>query len=113
MARGETATIGSERVSANGYRYRKIDDGRWELVHRLVAEEKLGRALTNNEYAAFVDGNRQNLDPENIVVRLRGRTSLRRRLALVEARLAELSAERDHLKARLEAREALENNAVS
>jgi len=100
VARGQVANVGAERVSPNGYRYRKTEDG-WETVHRLLAEEKLGRKLTNNEYATFKDGDRTNLDPKNIIVRLRGRTSLRRRHAIVESRLAEFAAERDLLEERL------------
>jgi len=104
MARGSAAVIGAERVSANGYRYRKTEDG-WETVHRLLAEERLGRKLGNNEFATFKDGDKTNLDPDNIIVRLRGRTSLRRRLALVESRLAEFAAERDHLTERIRIQE--------
>jgi hypothetical protein len=106
VARGQTADIGTERVSPNGYRYRKTGDG-WETVHRLLAEENLGRRLANNEYATFKDGDKTNLDPENIIVRLRGRTSLRRRHALVESRISELTAERDMLEKRLEVQQTL------
>lgn len=106
MPRGATATIGDERWSPNGYLYRRLEDG-WQLVHRLVAEEKIGRKLNENEYATFLDGDRTNLDRDNIVVRLRGRTSLRRRLAQVEARLVELNAVRDDILKRLELQESL------
>jgi hypothetical protein len=106
MARGVAADIGEERWSKNGYLYRKTARG-WELVHRLVAEEKLGRRLTDNEYAAFADGDRTNLNPSNVVVKQRGRTSIRRRIAQVDARLAELSAVKQRLEDRLEAQEAL------
>jgi len=106
VARGSAAAVGTERVSPNGYRYRKTEDG-WETVHRLLAEAKLGRKLNNNEFATFRDGDKTNLDPDNITVRLRGRTSLRRRLALVESRLAEFTAERDHLMEQIRIRDSL------
>jgi hypothetical protein len=101
MARGAIAEVGAERWSPNGYLYRKTDDG-WETVHRLLAEEKLGRPLNANEYATFMDGDKTNLDPENIIIKLRGRSSLRRRLIQVEDRLRELNAVRDDILARIE-----------
>jgi tRNA G46 methylase TrmB len=100
MPRGQAAEIGTERLSPNGYIYRKTDHG-WVLVHRLVAEEKLQRKLMPNEYATFVDGDRTNFKPENIIVRLRGRASLRRRLAHVEEQIRELTVTRDELVMRL------------
>jgi len=113
VARGTESEIGTERISANGYKYRKVDNGVWVLVHRLLAEEKLGRKLNENEYAAFIDGDRTNFDPQNIIVRLRGRASLRRRLAQVEARLAEMTALRDHLKQRLETQDQLDYTSAN
>ena len=110
--RGVASDVDTERVSPNGYRYRKLESGKWELVHRLVAEETLGRPLHENEYATFADGDKTNLAPDNIIVRLRGRTSLRRRLAQVEARITELEGIRDDLKARLEAQEILGSTNV-
>lgn len=106
MARGTTANIGTERTSPNGYRYRKTEDG-WELVHRLLAEEKIGRKLTENEYATFKDGDKTNLEPTNIIIQIRGRSSLRRRLAQIDARLAELNAARVEVLHRLEVQEEL------
>ena len=100
MARGAAANVGDERWSPNGYLYRKTENG-WETVHRLLAEEALGRSLNENEYVTFKDNDKTNLDPGNIEVRLRGRTSLRRRLAQVEDRLRELSAVRDDLVRRI------------
>lgn len=106
--RGVASDVDTERVSPNGYLYRKLENGKWELVHRLVAQENLGRELHQNEYATFADGDKTNVEPDNIIVRLRGRTSLRRRLAQVEARITEYEAIRDDLKARIEAQDALD-----
>lgn len=66
--KGRRKPIGAKRVSPNGYEYTKTNDG-WVLSHRLVAEEKLGRKLRDNERTYFVDGDRKNLDPDNIAVR--------------------------------------------
>lgn len=101
MPRGQAAEIGTERLAPNGYMYRKLSSGKWELVSRIIAEEKLKRALKSNEYVTFADGDRHNLDPKNIIVRLRGRTSLRRHLARVEEQIRELTATRDEIVMRL------------
>jgi|SRR5262245_30236383 len=106
MTRGVTSNVGDERKSPNGYMYRRTEEG-WQLVHRLIAEENLGRKLQGNEYATFKDGDRTNLEPDNVIVRTRGRSSLRRRLALVNARLDELTGMKAELETRLEVRENL------
>jgi hypothetical protein len=108
MARGTVSPIGAERQAPNGYYYRKTENDGWQLIHRLIAEEKLGRKLAENEYATFLDNDKTNLDPDNIIVRLRGRHSLNRRLAQVEARLVELTALRDDLVKRLATQQALD-----
>lgn len=106
MPRGQTSEVGTERWSPNGYLYRRLDT-HWELVHRLIAEEKLGRKLSENEYATFADGDRKNLDPDNIVIRVRGRSSLRRRLAQVQERIRELQATEEELLGRIMRQEEL------
>jgi hypothetical protein len=65
--RGKASSIGDTRVSLNGYHYTRTETG-WQLTHRLVAEEKLGRPLRENERIRFVDNDRTNLDSDNIVV---------------------------------------------
>jgi len=107
MARGTAMPVGTERISNNGYLYRKQENGCWELVHRLIAEEKISRKLKSNEYAAFLDGDKTNFEPDNIIVQIYGRTSTRRKLAQVEARIAELTATRDELKQRLQVQQEL------
>jgi hypothetical protein len=106
VSRGRSKPIGTEHTSANGYLYRKTEYG-WVLVHRLIAEEKIGRRLLPNEYATFNDGNRTNFDPSNIVIKLRGRTSIRRRLASIEDQIRELTTLRDDLRKRIKAQEEL------
>lgn len=107
MARGTAAEVGTERWSKNGYLYRKTEKHGWQLVHRLVAEERLGRRLLENEYATFADGDKTNVDPDNVIVQLRGKTSLRRRVAQLNARIEELTAARDECVRRLELQENL------
>jgi hypothetical protein len=92
---------GEENVAQNGYHYRKVD-GKWVLIHHIIAEEQLGRPLRPSEGAYFKDGDRDNLDPGNIGVRRKGSAKLRSRLAAVEARIRELQVERDDLIKELE-----------
>lgn len=100
MPRGQAADVGTERVSPNGYRYIRREEG-WRLVHREIAETQLGRSLRTDEYVTFVDGDKTNLSPENVIVQLRGRTSLRRKHAQICARISELEAIRDSLEERI------------
>lgn len=98
--RGRKAEVDEERTAPNGYHYVKTEDG-WRLKHHLIMEATLGRKLEPDERCVFVDGKRHNLDPTNIEVREKGRGSLRRRKAHIEARLAELQAELDEINAEL------------
>lgn len=104
MTRGNPATEGATRISQNGYHYTKTKKG-WRLTHHIIAEEKLGRPLTVAERVKFIDGNRRNLKPSNIQVIRKGTSSQRARLAVIEARIEELEAERDQLQLQLELRE--------
>lgn len=63
----ETAQKRSETLRGKGecQTYKKIM-GRHE--HRVVAEEKLGRALEKGEIVHHIDGNKQNNDPSNLEV---------------------------------------------
>jgi hypothetical protein len=91
---------GDEYTSANGYRYRRVE-GRYRLVHHIIAEESLGRKLRADEGAYFKDGDRSNLDPSNIGVRVKGSGKDRTRLVAVEDRIRELVVERSEFLARL------------
>ena len=106
MPRGAASEIGAERIAQNGYRYIKTEGG-WKLFHHLIAEQNIGRNLTANEYACFADGDRTNFEPKNIIVQLRGRASIQRRLAQVNARLDELAAVKEDLERRLKLQEKL------
>lgn len=89
--RGQKAQIGDTRVSSNGYHYTRTEAG-WRLTHHLIAEKELGRPLESNESVRFV-GDKTDLSPDNITIVLKGKSSLRRRQAQLEARIAELQAE--------------------
>src|SRR6266540_1974038 len=95
MPRGQPSKVGERTVSANGYTYEKTE-AKWKLVHHIIAEEVLGRPLGKNELAKFKNGDRKDLRPENIIVVRKGSNkSPQARLAIVEAQIADLVAERD------------------
>ena len=84
MPRGQTAPVGAETTNQNGYRHRKVAGRGWVAVHVLICEERLGRELLPNEFVKFLDDDRRNLDPSNLVVRTHGdRKSPEARLAVV------------------------------
>lgn len=89
MTRGATSKDGDTFVNANGYHHTRVN-GKWVATHRLVAEEKLGRALRGDEFVSFLDGDRNNLLADNIIIKKRGATSVRRRKAQLVARIEEL-----------------------
>jgi hypothetical protein len=90
MSRGKASKVGDTKVSPNGYHYTRMPDG-WQLTGRVIAAEKLGRALKSNERVRFLDGNQLNLDPDNIEVRETKVTNGTRK-ARLEARIEELQA---------------------
>lgn len=92
--RGSRSEVGATKIAKNGYHYTKTED-RWRLTHHIVAEENLGRELTADERVVFGDGDRTNLDPENIIVRRKNTASLRRKEAQLATRIEELQAELD------------------
>jgi hypothetical protein len=96
VARGKQATIGDERTSQNGYQYVKTPQG-WRLKHQIILEEKLGRPLAENERCRFNDGNRNNLDPDNLTVYRKASQTTGKRKAWLEAKIEELQAELDAL----------------
>lgn len=65
--RGKRSKIGDTRWSKNGYHYTRTEN-KWELTHRLLAIVKMGRELRDDERVKFADGDRTNLDSDNIVV---------------------------------------------
>lgn len=90
MTRGVPAKEGDISVS-NGYTYVKTG-GKWVAKHKLVVEEKLGRALAGNEYIKFVDGDPANISPDNLVV-LERKTPTSERIKTLKRRIARLQEE--------------------
>jgi len=92
MTRGRKASIGDTRTALNGYQYVRTDK-RWELSHRLVLQEKLGRPVSSDERVRFLDGDRTNLDPENLEVYTIKRASTETRIARLEVKKDEIMSE--------------------
>lgn len=91
MPRGKPSQDGDTYTSANGYHYTKVD-GKHRLTHHIIAERQLGRPIAHDETVSFVDGNRENLSPDNIKVSKR-KTSLRGRIAALESKKMEIEGE--------------------
>jgi hypothetical protein len=87
MPRGRTSEVGSETRNALGYTQVKTEDRGWVGKHILMLEEKLGRRLRPGERAIFFDGNKENLDSDNIVL------AEPRTARSIKARIAKLQAE--------------------
>jgi hypothetical protein len=73
--------IGSERINEDGYRERKVSDTgrtheRWKGVHVLLWETHYG-PIPSGYAVCFIDGNKQNITRENLV--LLSRSDLMRR----------------------------------
>ena len=59
--------VGSERISIDGYIEIKVKDPRtWRLKHRVIYEQYYGIKLTSNDAIIFLDGNRLNLEIDNL-----------------------------------------------
>lgn len=97
--RGKAARDGDTMVSANGYHYTKVD-GKWKLTHHIVAEEMLGRSLHASERVIFIN-DKTDLSPENIRVVKKGKQTLQKRLAQLEARRDEINNEINGIKAEI------------
>jgi hypothetical protein len=96
MVKGRKVDIGTITVTDDGYSVIKTEGG-WELVHRLVASEKLGRKLHPSERVYFVDGDRANLDPENIAIAKKGVSDKVRRYQKLRERMDDLIVEMEDL----------------
>jgi len=101
VPRGRRAELGTETTNANGYIQVKTERG-WLGKHTLILEEQLGRQLQSDERAMFKDGNRTNFDPDNIVLAGGSNYSIRKRIAKLEAEIADRLALLNELKASLD-----------
>lgn len=60
--------IGSTRLDTDGYIMIKIaEPNKWQLFQRYVWEKENGRKLQKNECVIFLDGNKENFEPDNLM----------------------------------------------
>lgn len=64
--------IGTERITKDGYRQRKVNDDmpihrRWQLVQRLVWEEHRG-PIPDGHVVTFIDGDKLNCEIDNLTL---------------------------------------------
>jgi HNH endonuclease len=108
--RGSTSEIGETRVAPNGYHYTRTEDG-WRLTHHIIAEQRYGRPIAANERVVFVDTDRTNLVPSNIKIVKKNVGSLRKKEARLVARIQELQAELDQVRATIKKRMEIGDDA--
>ena len=64
----QTRPKGSERINKDGFTEIKIDyRNKWRLKHHLVYEDYYGKKVGRWDKVIFLDGNRQNFNPKNLV----------------------------------------------
>lgn len=107
MPRGEKSPVGTVIVNVNGYSQTKTEEG-WKGTHIIILEEKLGRKLRSGERAKFVDGDKSNLSPDNIVLADPANArSITAKIAKLQAEVDDRVARIKDLKAQLAANEQL------
>jgi hypothetical protein len=89
--RKATKPNGATYTSDNGYEYTKVE-GKWRLTHHLIAEKKYGRPIKKGERVRFKDGNRTNLDPDNIEITNPLKRTIQSQLAILYAKRDEINA---------------------
>ena len=102
--------IGTERISKDGYLERKINDGmpfqkRWRAVHLLVWEAANG-PLPASHAIAFKDGNKQNINVDNLECISRADLMRRNTVHNLPKELAELAQLRGALTRQINKRSA-------
>ena len=100
MGRGQEAIVGTTRVSKNGYSYTKVLDAAgkpgWKLTHWIIAEEKLGRPLADDERVVFIKSH-TDLSPANIKVVKRDLPPLDRQINKIQDKIVDLQDQLDGL----------------
>ena len=60
--------VGSERINVDGYIEIKVEDPRtWKLKHRVVYEQHFGK-IPDGHTVIFADGNKMNVDIDNLLL---------------------------------------------
>lgn len=61
-----TRPVGSERLDKDGYIIIKIANHKWVRKHRWIWEQKYGE-ISKDSVIIFADGNKENLDLDNLI----------------------------------------------
>lgn len=59
--------VGTVVTHSDGYRYIKLADRKWQLYQRYIWEQENHKKLKKSQVVIFLDGNRDNLDPDNLM----------------------------------------------
>lgn len=103
--KGRAVPPGTETKTEQGYISVKLPNGKWELKHRLIAAQKEGRPLKTGERVIFLDGNRENLNPDNITVINTNKSNTHKKLEKLLAKLQAVLEEIEDVKAQIAADE--------
>lgn len=61
--------VGSIRTDVDGYVKIKIaEPNKWQQMQRYIMEQEIGRKLTKNEVVILLDGNKQNMSIDNLML---------------------------------------------
>lgn len=85
--------VGSETVTDDGYLKVKIaDPDKWVYKHRLIWEQHHGREIPAGHAVIFGDGDRSNLDPDNLLLVSRAQLCRMNQMGLIknDARLTRI-----------------------
>lgn len=75
--------VGSERVNVEGYAEIKIAEKKWELKHRHIYEKEHGK-IPKSHAVIFADGNKSNLDLDNLILVSRKQLALLNKHKLIK-----------------------------
>lgn len=59
--------VGTVVVHSDGYRFIKLAKRKWQLYQRYIWEKANHKQLKKNQVVLFLDGNRNNFDPKNLI----------------------------------------------
>lgn len=77
--------VGSERINTDGYVEIKIaDPNKWRGKHHILWEKVHGKPIPPGHVLIFGDGNRLNLEPENLILITRGQLAIMNKRGLIQ-----------------------------